>query len=320
MNGDFTPPLVQQLFHQGQAFNKILAGYPSVEAIADDFRTKISRKQSLEGLLKQLQEKADISRKRQYWEIPLYLQELLWEISANYVISGSTRFHTLVNAIVDSKYEKVLFLTLNYDLFLEKALESIERFQWTSLGSYGRTDSRWCVVKLHGSVHWGKQLMNQPTGVSHWVHVLQNLEEPPKLADAIQILDNSRASSRFIGGQFYYPALGIPFEGKKEFHCPPEHIELARRFMSECTDYLVIGFSAFDAHVLELFESVHQVHKLMIVNGTKESGRDALQRIGPHCHAIKQSWILTSMAVSEISLTTVTMKSSFQRNASVPRR
>ena len=78
---------------------------------------------------------------------------------------------------------------------------------------------------------------------------------------------------------FFYPALAVPIEGKAEFVCHESHIEKAESFLRTCSDFLIIGFSALDEHVLELLKVVREVKKLTVVNGNKQSGDEALGRI-----------------------------------------
>lgn len=294
----YKPPLVKDLFELRTSFNDILTQYQAARTIADDLRTRLAQPgANLEELLKELESRQDLSRRRQYWEVPLYFQHLLWDVSLKYVGPNSTKFHTLLNSISDYSFDRVLFFTLNYDLFLERALSDCANIRFESMDSYGRKDGLWCVVKAHGSVNWGRRLLNQPSGIGNWGDILRNLSEPPALDKDFTILEGGEVghpshfqSRRYVGGIFHYPSLGIPVAGKDSFYCPKEHIEVARAFMKECENFLVIGFSANDSHVLECFKSVSQIRNLMVVNGKKEESREALERLSKFTPVIRDQW------------------------------
>ena len=278
----YYPPLVKDLFDPQYA--RWLSHYPLAETLSDEIRTKVLRGQNLETVLRSFAQENNIDVKRQYWEVPLYLQELFGEASQNFLRSGSTKFSWLVRDIALSDYTKVLYLTLNYDLFLEKALEKQHRVQIKKICDYVQSSRKWSVVKIHGSVRWGKRVENGAVGLSSATQVLNALEEEPDLAGEITVLEGHKDGQRFIDGYLYYPALAVPLEGKDEFVCPNEHVDFARRFLEGCTDFLVIGFSAKDAHVLELLGSVPTVERLKVVSEKLDAAQDTLDLLAVQAH------------------------------------
>src|SRR5262249_40883775 len=63
--------------------------------------------------------------------------------------------------------------------------------------------------------------------------------------------------------------LALPAEAKDEFVCPGEHAQAAKDFLDGCSDFLVLGFSGLDAHVLKLLKDVSCVNKFLVVNGDR---------------------------------------------------
>jgi hypothetical protein len=49
-------------------------------------------------------------------------------------------------------------------------------------------------------------------------------------------------------------------------------------FLMKCTDFLSIGFSGNDDHVLKLFSLVNEVKKVRIVSGTSEGAKNTLKK------------------------------------------
>jgi len=276
---DYWPPLVNELFAFRLSFNKILRKYPRAEALSEEIRTKLEAGVSLEALLRQLASEDNFAIKKQYWEIPLYLQELLGEVSEHFVRFGGTKYDTLVRAIARSTFQEVLFLTVNYDLFLDDALKLMHGVTFSTLDSYCPKDSGWSLIKLHGSVNWGKKLLTPHNPIPNSVELLNTLDGEIELDQKIQILSGHHDESRFIGSDFFYPSLAVPIEGKDEFACPEEHIQKAKSFLKFCSNFIIIGFSALDEHVLKQLEAVQYVRKLMVVNGSEASALEAIRRI-----------------------------------------
>lgn len=99
---EFRPPLVKELFKNRPGFNNILTKYPKAEALSETIRARLANhenSENLETILRELDSEESIYLKKRLWEVPLYLQELLGEVSEHYVESGGTRFDTLISEI-----------------------------------------------------------------------------------------------------------------------------------------------------------------------------------------------------------------------------
>ena len=86
-DANYSPPLTKDLFAFRASFNEILRKYPKAEALSDQIRTRVAAGDSLEAILRSLEAERNIFLKRQYYAIPLYLQELLGEVTAHYVVA-----------------------------------------------------------------------------------------------------------------------------------------------------------------------------------------------------------------------------------------
>ncbi len=275
----YKPPLVGELFAFRRSFNAILRKYPNAEALSDEIRKKVGSGTSLEAILRQLSSEENFAIRKQYWEIPLYLQELLGEVSSHFVRFGGTKFDTLVREIERSTVKETLFLTVNYDLFLDNALHRLYGITFHHIDSYCPPRSRWSLVKLHGSVNWGRELLNTDSPGGDSVQLLNLVKDEIKLEENIKVLGGYQENSRFIENKFFYPSLAVPIEGKDEFACPKEHVQKASSFFKSCRNFLIIGFSALDEHVLTKLKGVPAVRKLTVVNGRPEWAMDAIERI-----------------------------------------
>ncbi len=281
---EYQPPLTNQLFEPRGSFNAILHNYPGAEALSDEIRTKLmDRDASLESILKEIESREPLALRKQYWQIPLYLQELLGAVSTQYVRTGGTRYDTLVSSILRSPFERVMFLTLNYDLLLDRALQKLYGVSFSDLSAYCPKERDWSLIKLHGSVNWGRKLQSPKTGVrGHSTLLLNSLSSEPTFETDIEILKGHQEGSRFVGSTFFYPALAIPLGEKrgKDFVCPQDHLDYTVSFLSNCSNFLIIGFSGLDQHILELFQDVQRVDTLKIVNESRDSAIQTMTRIG----------------------------------------
>lgn len=279
---DYRPPRTNELFQQRRGFSAILNKYPKVRAAAAEIRTKLATEgTSVEKLLKQLNEERGDTFKAEFREIPLYLQELLGEVSVNFLHDGSeTKFTTLVRNIARFPFSHVMFLTLNYDLLLERTLERVYTHQFKYPDAYTPNEKNWSLIKIHGSANWGKNVLNKNCNKSAGdaAAVLASVgEEELELSQEIIMLSSHQ--DRIVRGNFYYPALAVPVEGKSDFVCPPEHVHHMQDFLGKCSSFLIIGFSALDDDLLNQLQLIKRVENLMIVNGSKKFAEEALQRL-----------------------------------------
>jgi hypothetical protein len=276
----YRPPLVKDLFDQRVRFNNVLSNYPRAESLAPSIRSRLARGLSIEDILRQADSESELVLRRASWQIPPYLQHLLGEISEKYIQRGGTNFDTLIHAAVRSSFKRILLLTLNYDLFIERTLTSLFGVPFTDFRSYLSLD-RFALVKLHGSVLWANPLRNDvPSTLGSLREALDYIEGNVEVdRTKFRFLGSYLATASRQDGFLFYPALAVPVTGKTEFVCPPDHLQYFRRFLPTCRHFLLIGFSALDAHVRTELKAVREVRKLTIVNGNKLFGLDALNKL-----------------------------------------
>jgi hypothetical protein len=267
LNPQYRPPLAKDLFAPN--FEQILSRFPTVRARADELRTKLAKGKSFEDVFRNVL--ASAYRNKTFWpyQVPLYLRELLWTVSDDY-LQGSSKFDTLVRCVLESKFRRVLFLNLNYDLFLEYALANYDGHEFNNANSYRQTLKRWLYVKPHGSVNWGSILENCPRDGGGVLRP-SLLQDPPVLSkDIVPVLWNRHSGDFYTpGGKppgFLYPRIVVPTDEPKEFICPREQIEEAKRFIKTCDHFLFIGFSAQDEHIIELLREIPDRSLFIIVS------------------------------------------------------
>ena len=259
-NAAYKPPLTTDIFATQSSFQDILNRYPDASLLAETVRARPPDKQ-LESLLRELSESPHEHLRRQYKEVPLYLQELLGEISQHYMRGRQPpNYAYLVNQLFTS-FERVTFVTLNYDLFLEQVLERpslggpINSLDWYINRHAGNTE--WNLIKLHGSVNWGRAILNYagPKRETRNLAQIGETDIDQGLDPEITILPGTGHQTRWIGDVPYYPAMMVPLENKQGFACPPSHVEKLEEFLTSCIEVLVIGVSGKDDDLLSLLRA-----------------------------------------------------------------
>jgi hypothetical protein len=267
INEAYRPPLAKGIF--AQQFDAILNRYPVLTARLDELRTKLSKGGNFEEIFRGLLESAE--RHRNFWplQLPLYLRELFWTISEDY-LQGSSKFDTLVRRVLESPFEEVMFVNLNYDLFLEDALTNYDRHEFSALSSYVPVSKKWRYVKPHGSVNWARILENCPSDGTG-AFLPSRLQEMPTFSSELRLVMWNRHSHGFYipgGGPpgYLYPQVVVPTDRSKSFVCPKDHIDQAQAFIQSCQHFLIIGFSGRDDDVIGLMKGIPSHSRLAIIS------------------------------------------------------
>ncbi|MBI2918041.1 MAG: SIR2 family protein [Chloroflexi bacterium] len=176
--------------HEHPAFYGILREYPGAEVIAARLQPSL-RKDGfiLERELRRFSQHADPRLREHFRFVPPYLRDLLFKVVAEYTDYPGT-YIQLLGGLLSEVQHQVLFLTLNYDTFLEKAVTLYDpTLGFSNLATYIKGDRQVKIVKLHGSINWFKRI---GSGRDLWRRVVGGLEintETPQ--DDIRLMDVS---------------------------------------------------------------------------------------------------------------------------------
>jgi hypothetical protein len=261
------PPLVTELFDE--RFADILHEYPLAEQVAPDIRIAVGSGQlALEAYLRDELRNSEYEHlRRRYFAIPLYLQHLSFEVSHSFTSHPDNYDRLITEAL---RFERVTFITLNYDTLLDDRLAIDSAIG--SIDDYVSSKRRWSLVKLHGSVNWGRavqhpepptrsevgQLIAARDGVRRvetfaedFAALREGVER--RTSDRIELreaegLDGLRAEwswndqqfsyGRAQEAQLYYPALAVPLGPADELVCPETHVEHVREHQRGAADGL----------------------------------------------------------------------------------
>lgn len=268
------PPVTKNLF--STAYESILRKYGDVQTNTIGFSSVNNDGKSLEDQVKEelgtfsVYESLPAHRKRALNQLPLYLQDLFSDISKQ--LKNSTYYSRFVYRIfdyIDKNNFKVTFITLNYDLLLDYAIERVLNKKFDSFGNYSDDLNRWMLVKPHGSVNWFRQITNYTqSGNTHesWKVIVRNLNILKDVSDELRFVNLDEFQEGFINGVPHYPALSIPNTDYSPIYPIGGLEDLLGERLAECENFLIIGFSAYDQDLLDLLKKhIKKVRGLLIV-------------------------------------------------------
>ena len=217
----------------------------------------------MEDALRHYAEHPSEQLRQRFKHIPPYLRDLLWLCSEEYtrVPSGYVR---LVTQLLAEHPHEVMFILMNYDDLLEKALTSFDgAYTFDKLPYYIAEHRSAKVVKLHGSIDWFRPMPGPPN--LSWTQCVEELNIQNPYAN-IQVIKHgsstrdTQVSKDIWGWEFtpwVYPVLTAPLAGKglADAVCPGTHQSFARKFLATCAKVLVIGTSGMDDDLLGLLDS-----------------------------------------------------------------
>jgi hypothetical protein len=303
---EFRPPLVEELFEARESYSRILHRYPLAEQAAADIRPALRGDAvGIETFLREtLRDSEHEHYRRQYWAIPLYLQDLFFEIGMwdhtrrRGFTAQPDSYDRLVNAAM--QVDEVTFVTLNYDdlldrrVFIHGPLESVD--------SYLGRGRKWALIKLHGSVNWGRRVRNAPATVAptdpYLAQTFSNLGDEIDFDAGIVLRPHTDIRDVRLDEtpfDLYFPALSAPLGPEDEVVCPNDHVEYLREVTGhwDPLDVLVIGYSGLDKNVLtHLSWGGRQIRSLTVVSESEIAASAAAERISAEVNVAPDSVVL----------------------------
>jgi hypothetical protein len=296
---DHRPPLANRLFDNRLQFLSAMEMFPECRPLIPRLRRSGI---AVEKELARLQVEANIypERHQQLAAIRYYLRHALWQCQDRWrgVHRGITNYATLLDELERwrvEKKEKVCFVTFNYDLMLEEAMEQVLHLQVKDMDSYISWDN-YSLFKPHGSVDWGRVVkgMNNTARTApsaFYQHIIKTVRpNNSTFAEEFQRCDIELNPNPNTGAVLF-PAISIPVENKDEFSCPLEHQKTLKGLLPKVTKMITIGWRATEEDFLKLLltsrlvEAIAGNHKspeLLVVTGSKEGAEQTVRNLAPY--------------------------------------
>lgn len=275
-NQNYRPPLAKDLFNETVTFGNILHEYRKAEMLASYISKELSLNiegHGIEQILSDIQKRSEtnIRIRREFLQVPLYLNSLFGNISSNFTTKPD-EYNLLIDACLDN-VDEVLFLTLNYDCLLEIPLSVHFNLNFSNEDDYIK-DKSWKLIKLHGSINWYRQIVGVPHAfpdANEYYKYLDGSEFPLNLSNNFILVDMKSFNDKNIGDTPVYPALTVPVDGK-DYNCPSAHYETVKSFLKTCKNYLAIGTSGNDQDLMNLLKSNSPEADSFLVVGNTPKG------------------------------------------------
>jgi hypothetical protein len=276
------PPLANELFANRPTFVDAMDQFPDCKALVPLLRKDgVMIEKELASFREQ--GKSFPQRYRQLASIQYYLHFVLSTCQQVWAgrHRGITNYATFLDSIECWRYqysERVCFVTFNYDTILEVAMSQVLGLQVADMSSYISWPN-YSLVKMHGSVNWGREVENVPSH-PHGLYPQFLID----YAGSIKISDRYRLVQRRPmiedGGVPVFPALSIPVENKDEFSCPKSHVQALSNCLPEVTKIVTIGWRATEADFLSMLRhEIASTPDLFVVSGDKGGAEQTVKNL-----------------------------------------
>lgn len=260
-----------------------MARYPQAQAAAPVIRRAGEEALAIEEWIRENYRDSDRPEEKiKFLSITYYLQELLLDVSNQYEHQPDN-YDLLIRDLFESQ-EHVVFISLNYDLLLDRRLNSLEAPGLNSMDGYARPGRRWSLIKVHGSVNWGRakdpNFHASPTAPP--ADLLEHVESEIIYTGLDGDISDMRRGQVGTNLLALFPALAVPTGGEYELVCPSEHASFLGETLenAEGIDLLSIGYSGIDEQVATLItESGTPIRSLFVVDRNRENAVQVEQRL-----------------------------------------
>jgi len=251
-------PLANELFDNRQHFAEDLSHFRDCRPIVPYLRRTDAIEAQLERLLAEANEKPPYPKRlRQLASVRWYFQYLLNGCDRRWsgATHGITNYLTLLDQIARWGNRGVLLVTFNYDRLLEWAVRDITGASLTRVEDYIASEM-FPVIKLHGSVNWGRVLHNPPlTTTDGWLAIKTAIEKAATLkVSQDYVVSEDRPLWRDASSRYLFPAIAIPVQSKQQFECPESHLTFLRDRLPAVRRVLVVGWRGMDGHFVKLLK------------------------------------------------------------------
>jgi hypothetical protein len=249
---------------------------------------------NVEEELARLQQHPDPGLREAYKSVPLYLRDLLTNVALRYVDHPGTHAEFVTRLIADGDHD-VDFVTVNYDTYLERAIEDAFGRRFTDQGGYvagsrGPSAAGFRLFKLHGSIDWwasfaesGDIIPNDPR--SWWIEQFAKLDLRTWRPEYVVIKRDVKESYGLCersgrGVSALFPAITAPLvaKGQDSLVLPGLHREYLEHMISISQKLLIIGCGGLDHDMSDLLARNIQTLELVHFVGLGPETEASLNR------------------------------------------
>ncbi len=262
-NNVWKPPLANEIFSNRYKFIELVNEFKGAMSLKSEIVLHNDLEEYFQELWEFASENKDELTYSKLINTQYYFQRLFMEISDNYSLLGNSNYDVITNFAY--KYSKkinedVLFVSFNYDLLLDYAIERILNIKFKDINDYIKHPIKY--IKPHGSCNWFinfKRLMGSGAVYnmggtnknafmnSLYIKKVSNKTIEWNLENKIVLRKNFYENSD-IG----LPQLLIPLKKKDDFIMPSEHLSVLEENLPKVDDILIVGWKGTEAKFVGL--------------------------------------------------------------------
>lgn len=301
------PPLAKEIFSNRNTFLDILKKYGGALSLKSEIMVHSDIEEYFQELWDFANENQDDLTLSKIINTQYFFQKLFLEISNNYSKIGDSNYDVISNFAYKYSKQKnkdVIFVSFNYDLLLENALERTLNIKFESIDDYLKHGIKF--IKPHGSCNWFKNFKNvigrgsvfEKTGRNN-DEFINNMYENNLSNEVIKkgLEDEFVLRHEFnTKDKFGLPQLLIPLKNKDDFILPPNHFEYLSKFLKEVTEILIIGWKGTEEkfkNLLNVSLGDKNVEITVINNGDSTIAKEMAEAL-PNSKIISYPYKLTT--------------------------
>lgn len=262
---DDRPPLANSLFEMDRgATREAAAAFPRAAPALMAARADVRAGGTIEATLARLQDASgdDPEARSQLMAVRFYLQRVVTVVPDAWD-AHAVRQTTYVSMLDQLRRwqratgQRLVLVTFNYDLLLERACEVVLGHRFDGMASYqSRADLH--LFKPHGSVDWARPARWEGSGYGDQDAARRAVCDSPDLAVHDDYAQRSATADVIeqAGGTSvaWLPALAIPVERKPDVVMPLSHSAALRADLEQATAVLCVGWRAREEHFLRVLQ------------------------------------------------------------------
>ncbi|MFK7822810.1 MAG: SIR2 family protein [Oligoflexales bacterium] len=270
LNGNhkiWKPPLVHEIFDT--RFSQVQNNFPMCSGLVSEARFDSKEPGfNLESFMEEKWSSKIHEIRVQRLSLLLYLHGLFRRIGKLYFqkdsnpVSAYTFF--LQKLIQKPNTDSIVLLNLNYDTFLDKAIENITSQQLDNVDNYLNINNKINYFKLHGCVNWGRKYLNGPSPnlpFSKVIQLISHTDWDSNLDDYIRVIEGNfggEIKSHNKVSELLIPAMVLPLPSKYEFLMPKIHKDRLSCLSkdSEKIKLIVCGYGGKDKDANDLLQEI----------------------------------------------------------------
>ncbi len=285
-------PLANDLFAALPAQNELLNQY-NLMGLARQLRRKIEFlgknfdiEAELENINKVASNRNDPNTIKSLFITRFYLQHLIKNMAIGTLnhTNSDTVYVDLLNQLKDWIDESpstrfVDIVSFNYDHLLEKAMETVYSYDWSSKNKntplnayYAGNNLR--IFKPHGSINWGREILKNDQHFSYSeLNAVFSEFDQIELAHSFQLVDpNIFTDAR---QKIFIPAIAIPFKQKTNFdECPQEMLAKMLEAVQDADKIMTFGWKGTDEHFTNLLKDNKKIDEVYIISPEADTSLD----------------------------------------------